>query len=281
MSRASLLSTERGKGLPLPRLFSGDPGGLRAVGLSVRLGSVRALRDVDFGLAPGEQVALVGPNGSGKTSLLLALKGALPPDLGRVVLGEAPVERLDFRVGLVFANPQDQGVAPVVEDDVAFGLESQGLGAAEIRERVEQSLRAVGLWALRASPVHVLSGGQAQSLALAAVLALGARFLLLDEATSMLSPWERDAVLSVVGGLRGKGVGVVQVTHQAEEVLWADRVVALSEGTVAFSGPPEEYFEWGGRTLPLPAFEGVRRAAAKAGAGLPPLAELAAWLGSC
>ncbi|MBE0618523.1 MAG: ATP-binding cassette domain-containing protein [Proteobacteria bacterium] len=249
--------------------------------MTVRLGTTLALRDVDFRVNGGEHVALVGPNGSGKTSLLLALKGAIVPQRGRVALGCARVERLDLRVGLVFANPEDQGVAPVVEDDVAFGLENQGLSPGEIQRRVEECLRSVGLWALRSAPVHALSGGQAQKMALAGVLALGARFLLLDEATSMLSPWERDSVMGTVTALRGEGVGVVQVTHQAEELLRADRVVSLAGGVVAFEGTPEAYFAWEGRGLPLPAYEGVRRAAAKAGSALPPHGELTAWVARC
>lgn len=237
------------------------------------------LRGVDLSLSPGEHVALVGPNGSGKTTLLLALKGAIPPAEGRVLLGEGPVERHDPRVGLVFSNPEDQGVAPVVEDDVAFGLESRGLSPQEIRRRVDESLRAAGLWELRAAPTHTLSGGQAQQLALAAVLAVGARFLLLDEATSMLSPWDRDAVMAAVATLREAGAGVLQVTHQGEEVLGADRVVALDHGKVAFSGSPSEYFGWGERSLPVPPYEGLRRRAADAGLGAPAFRELLAWVG--
>lgn len=273
-------SEDRGKGLPLPLSLCGESGALRAEGLAVRRGDGQVLRQVDLSVEPGEHVALVGPNGSGKTTLLLALKGAVSPAQGRVVVGGTPLERFDLRVGLVFANPEDQGVAPVVEDDVAFGLESRGLCPEEIRERVGQSLRAVGLWDSRAAPAHTLSGGQAQKLALAAVLALGAQFLLLDEATSMLSPWDRDAVMGTVTGLRRLGTGLLQVTHQGEELLWADRVVALAEGRVVFSGSPSEYFAWGGRSLPTPSYEGVRRSAARAGCPPPPFRDLVGWLGT-
>lgn len=244
----------------------------------MRRGGRPALAGVDFELAPGEHAVLVGPNGSGKTTLLLALKGALVPERGRVTLGEGPIAPFDPRVGMVLANPEDQGVAPVVEDDVAFGLEARGMAPAQTRLRVQESLKAVGLWEQRRALTHTLSGGQAQRLALAAVIALGARFLLLDEATSMLSPWDRDSLLRTVGQLRRDGAGVLQVTHQGEELLGADRVVALSHGRVAFSGAPEEYFGWSGCLLPVPPYERARRRGAAEGKRLPPFLELAAWV---
>lgn len=278
MSADSRKDGERGKGETLPRSsLRGAGQGLRADGICVRRGLGLALAGVDFELAPGEHVVLVGPNGSGKTTLLLTLKGALVPEQGRVTLGEAPIAPYDPRVGIVFANPEDQGVAPVVEDDVAFGLESRGVAPAEIRVRVEESLRAVGLWEQRSALTHTLSGGQAQRLALAAVIALGARFLLLDEATSMLSPWDRDGLLRTAAELRRNGAGILQVTHQGEEILWADRVVALARGTVAFAGAPEEYFGWTDCQLPVPPYERARRRAAAEGNRLPSFAELAKW----
>ncbi|MEW6487689.1 MAG: ATP-binding cassette domain-containing protein [Thermodesulfobacteriota bacterium] len=279
MSADSRKDSERGKGATLPRSSLGGAGqGLRAQGICVRRGQGVVLEEVDLELAPGEHVVLVGPNGSGKTTLLLTLKGALAPEHGRVTLGEGPIAPFDPRVGMVFANPEDQGVAPVVEDDVAFGLETRGLAPAQTRRRVEESLKAVGLWEERSALTHTLSGGQAQRLALAAVIALGARFLLLDEATSMLSPWDRDGLLRTVAELRGNGAGVLQVTHQGEEILWADRVVALAGGRVAFSGAPEAYFCWSGCQLPAPPYERARRRAAAEGKRLPSFPELAAWV---
>lgn len=238
------------------------------------------LHRIDLSLAPGEHVALVGPNGSGKTTLLLALKGGLPLCEGRVTLEARPLVALDPRVGLVFANPEDQGICPIVEDDVAFGLETRGLPAPEIRAMVEATLRCLGLWELREAPVHALSGGEAQKLALASVLALGASHLLLDEATSMLSPWERDAVLLALADLRAEGVAVLHVTHQPEEILWADRVVALAGGRVAFDGPPDKYFSSDISPREAPPMLALRRRVEAEGAAFPPLRELLQWMTS-
>jgi len=244
----------------------------------VRRGGRVVLRQLDFSVAAGEWVAVVGPNGSGKSTLLLALKGALPVETGILEAAGSLFHSFDSRVGLVLANPEDQGVAPIVEDDVAFGLECLGLPAEEVRTRVAESLRSVGLEELRSSSTHTLSGGQGQKLALATVLALGARWLLLDEATSMLSPWDRDALLLTVDRLKGEGLGVVQVTHQAEELLWADRVVALEAGAVIFEGTPTDYFAWPGRALPIPDYENLRRLLASRQSPLPPFPECVAWL---
>lgn len=262
----------------MPCFRSGPRGCLVAEGMTVRRGGKPVLRGVDFAVDAGESVAVVGPNGSGKSTLLLALKGALQPEEGQVVAAGEPVRPFDRRVGLVLSNPEDQGVAPIVEDDVAFGLECLGLPATEVRSRVVESLRAVGLEGLASASTHTLSGGEGQKLALAAVLALGAEWLLLDEATSMLSPWERDGLLSTVAGMKPLGLGIVQVTHQAEELLWADRVVALDRGEVAFEGCPAEYFAWPGRSLPVPHYEILRQRLDAAGSELPPLPELVAWL---
>jgi energy-coupling factor transport system ATP-binding protein len=262
----------------LPRCHFGTGNGLTAEGLAVRRGRTLALENIDFAVEPGEWVAVVGPNGSGKSTLLLALKGVLQPERGRVLAGGEPLRPFDSRVGLVLANPEDQGIAPVVEDDIAFGLECLGLPTQDVEARVRSSLRAVGLEDLRSASTHILSGGQGQKLALAAVLALGARWLLLDEATSMLSPWERDGLLSVVASLKPTGIGVVQVTHQGEELPWADRVVALERGAVAFEGAPVDYFSWPGSSLPVPPYETLRRRVSAAGSTLPAFPELAAWL---
>ena len=197
---------------------------------------------MDLAVEPGTWTALVGRNGSGKSTLLRVLKGIEPPDAGEVRLGRHPLEGPDPRVGLVLDSPEDQGVAPVVEDDVAFGLELQGLSPEEIGRRVGEVLGRLGIAGLRKRPAHTLSGGQAQKVALAAVLVLGARFLLLDESLAHLSPPERDRVLLDLEGLRSGGIGLVLATHRADEVLWADRVVWLEGGRVRFAGTPEALF---------------------------------------
>jgi len=208
----------------------------------VARGGQQILRGVDLAVAPGTWTALVGRNGAGKSTLLRVLKGIERPDAGGVYLGSGPLEGPDPRIGLVLDSPEDQGVAPVVEDDIAFGLELQGLPPAEIGRRVGEVLGRLDIAGLRKRPAHTLSGGQAQKVALAAVLVLGARFLLLDESLAHLSPPERDRVLLDLEGLRSGGLGLVLATHRADEVLWADRVVWLEQGRVRFLGAPEELF---------------------------------------
>lgn len=263
----------------MPSFFAGlRPEGLCLRGVRARRGAREILSGIDLCVRPGAFVALVGRNGSGKSTLLLALKGALPLDGGDAVLDGTRLLGAEPAVGLVLANPEDQGVSPVVADDVAFGLECQGLAPGDIGGRVEEALRLVDLWELRDAPVHTLSGGQLQRVAIASVLALGARYLLLDEATSMLSPWDRDALLRSLSDLRRAGLGIVLVTHQPEEVLWADEVVALGGGGVRFHGCPADYFGWEG--CPWLAPEYLRLAAAvRAGGGvLPAYPDLCSWL---
>ncbi len=177
----------RGRERSLP-LFCVGCTALRAHGLRVERAGTLVLDGVDLCVAPGAQVALVGPNGAGKSTLVQVLKGLLASQAGTVSLAGVPVEGTAPEVGLVLANPEDQGVAPTVEDDVAFGLENLALDPGEIRRRVDLWLRRLGLWELRRSPIHALSGGECQKLALASVLAMGARFLLLDEPFAGIDP---------------------------------------------------------------------------------------------
>jgi energy-coupling factor transporter ATP-binding protein EcfA2 len=248
-------------------------------GLEVRLARRSVLAGVDLSLRGGAHLVLVGPNGSGKSTLLRALKGVERREGGRIWVDGAPVAGCEPAVGLVLANPEDQGVSPVAADDVAFGLENLGMAPGEIGPRVEHALRLVGLWEDRDAAVHTLSGGQAQRLALASVLALGARYLLLDEATSMLSPWDRDALFIVLAGLRRQGVGVLHVTHQPEELLWADQVLALDAGKITFQGSPAAYFRWGGCPWPAPAYLEMIEGLGSREVGVPSYGELCSWLG--
>lgn len=269
-----------GRERSLPSSFSSGLVTLEVSGLRVRRGGCDALAGVDLELCPGGHLALVGPNGSGKTTLLLALKGLLAPTAGRVLLGGEALTEAEPRVGLVLANPEAQGVSPVVADDVAFGPENLGLTPGEVGRRVEATLRQVGLWELRGVPVCTLSGGQAQKLALASVLAMGARHILLDEATSMLSPWDRDGLFFCLSRLREEGTGVLHVTHQPEELLWADEVISLEEGRIAFRGTPEAFFGWDRcpwrRPLYLQMVSELRRREVAA----PPYDELCSWVGT-
>ncbi len=223
---------------------SSGPGGLVARDVSVVAGDGRrVLRGVTLEVAPGTLTALVGRNGAGKSTLLRVLQGLIRPDRGTVLLDGRPLSGPDPRVGLVLDVPEDQGVAPVVEDDVAFGLEVAGCPPEETRRRVDEMLARTGLEPVRRAPVHTLSVGQAQKVALAGVLVLGARYLLLDEATAHLSPLERDRLWDFLEDLRDRGTGILLATHRPEEVALADRAVWLDRGEVCFQGPARAFLE--------------------------------------
>ncbi|MDR7590092.1 MAG: energy-coupling factor transporter ATPase [Armatimonadota bacterium] len=210
---------------------------------------VRAVHDVSLTVYRGEFLALVGGNGSGKSTLAKHLNALLLPTEGRVV-----VDGLDTRdphalweirrkVGMVFQNPDNQIVATVVEEDVAFGPENLGLPPEEIAQRVEEALRTVGMLEHRRREPHLLSGGQKQRVASAGVLAMRPQCIVLDEATTMLDPEGRREVLRTAHRLREQeGIAVVHITHNMEEAAQADRVVVLHEGRVALEGIPREVF---------------------------------------
>lgn len=211
--------------------------------------AVPALRGVDLDVYPGECAAVIGGNGSGKSTLAKHLNALLTP-----TAGEVRVDGMDTRdpeatwairqrVGMIFENPDDQLVAAVVEEDVAFGCENLGLPPAEIRARVDAALRTVGLERLRRRPPHLLSGGQKQRVAIAGVLAMRPRCLVLDEATAMLDPRGQAEVMETALRLcRQDGLALVLITHAMEEAALADRVVVLAAGRVALAGPPAEVF---------------------------------------
>lgn len=209
-----------------------------------------ALRDVSFSIAEGEFLALVGANGSGKSTLAKHLNGLLLPKSGKVsVLGydtrdDAHVYDIRRNVGIVFQNPDNQMVASVVEDDVAFGPENIGVPREEIGRRVEWSLAAVGMTDFRRSTPQKMSGGQKQRIAIAGVLAMKPKVIVLDEATSMLDPEGRRDVISCVKRLnREEGITVLHITHHMDEVVDCDRVIVLSEGRIVAEDTPEELFK--------------------------------------
>jgi len=195
-------------------------------------------------------VALVGANGSGKSTLAKCLNALLVPTAGRVLVDGLDtrdphaVWQVRQRVGMVFQNPDNQLVATVVEEDVAFGPENLGLPPAEIRRRVEEALRIVGMWDYRRHAPHLLSGGQKQRVAIAGMLAMRPSCLILDEATAMLDPQGRAEVLQTVDRLtREEGITVVHITHAMEEAAVARRIVVLAGGRVALQGTPAEVFD--------------------------------------
>ncbi len=199
--------------------------------------AVKVLRGINLEIRAGEWVALLGSNGSGKSTLLKILCALLTPTQGFCfVLGrdtrEAKKKNPRGDVAIVFQNPEDQIVAAVVEEEAAFGPENIGCPPGEICLRVEESLKAAGLWERRLDLVSSLSGGQKQRLALAGALAMRPRAILLDEALSMLDPRSRLEFTEIIAREHKKGVTVVEVTHRLEEIRRADRAVVLAEGRI-------------------------------------------------
>jgi len=201
-----------------------------------------ALSGISFGLRPGEYVGVVGPNGGGKSTLVRLLNGLLRPGSGSVrVFGHDPAtEPFEVRkhLGVLFQNPENGLVAPFVEDDVAFGLENLGVPREEMRARVAQAIRGVGLEGYERREPHTLSGGEKQRVALAGLLAVGPEILVLDEPTSMLDAAGRREVLEHLEVLRSRKT-VVHVTHHLEELLNADRVLVLNGGELVADESPE------------------------------------------
>jgi energy-coupling factor transport system ATP-binding protein len=204
-----------------------------------------ALADVSFEVRAGEYVGVVGPNGGGKSTLARLLNGLLAASSGRLrVAGHDPnAEPFEVRkrVGMLFQNPENSLVAPFVEDDVAFGLENLGVPREEMRERVAEAIRAVGLAGYERREPHTLSGGEKQRVALAGLLAVEPEILVLDEPTSMLDAAGRREVLERLDALRGTRT-VLHVTHHLEELFDADRVLVLNGGRLAADVAPERLF---------------------------------------
>ncbi|WP_308856064.1 energy-coupling factor transporter ATPase [uncultured Oscillibacter sp.] len=208
-----------------------------------------ALGGVTLSIERGSFVVVLGHNGSGKSTLAKTLNGVLLPCGGQVLVegmdtrDEAKLLAIRQRVGMVFQNPDNQIVANVVEEDVAFAPENLGVPTEEIRRRVDDALAAVGMSEFVRHAPHLLSGGQKQRIAIAGVLAMEPACIVLDEATAMLDPVGRREVLSTVHRLnREKGITVVLITHHMDEAEEADRVVVMDGGKVAMDGTPREVF---------------------------------------
>lgn len=208
-----------------------------------------AVRDASVTVQAGEFLAILGRNGSGKSTLAKMFNALYTPSEGTVcVLGmdtrqEANLWNIRQAVGMVFQNPDNQLVATVVEEDVAFGLENLGVPQPEILPRVMEALRAVNMEKFAKHAPHMLSGGQKQRVAVAGILAIRPRILVLDEATAMLDPRGRRDVFDIVRRLnREAGITVVWITHFMEEAAQADRLLIMHEGAVALSGKPREVF---------------------------------------
>ena len=207
------------------------------------------LKNVDLSVEAGEFIAVLGHNGSGKSTLAKLCNAILTPTEGRVLVKDLDTREADNliavrrTVGMVFQNPDNQIVASVVEDDVAFAPENLGVEPKEIRRRVDDALQRVGMYEFRLHAPHLLSGGQKQRIAIAGVLAMQPEILVLDEPTAMLDPAGRREVLSTVEELRAEtGMTVLLITHHMDECIHADRVIVISDGELALQGKPEEVF---------------------------------------
>lgn len=207
------------------------------------------LHGVNLEIEEGTFVAVLGHNGSGKSTMAKLFNGILLPGEGRVLVDgidtthEDKLLQVRATVGLVFQNPDNQIVANVVEDDVAFAPENLGVEPGEIRRRVDDALKAVGMYEYRMHAPHLLSGGQKQRVAIAGVLAMRPRCIVLDEPTAMLDPVGRREVIATVTKLcREQGITVVLITHHMSECVGADRLVVMSEGRIVADGTPRDVF---------------------------------------
>nr|WP_318961729.1 energy-coupling factor transporter ATPase [Ructibacterium gallinarum] len=210
---------------------------------------IPVLRDVSLSINKGEFLAVLGHNGSGKSTIAKHLNAILTPVSGRVLvegIDTSDPDRLyDIRqrVGMVFQNPDNQMVANIVEEDVAFAPENLGVPPQEIRQRVDAALAAVNMTAFRRHAPHMLSGGQKQRVAIAGVLAMQPDILVLDEPTAMLDPSGRAEILSTIKKLnQSLGMTVVLITHYMDEAVQADRVVVIDQGEIKMQGTPKQIF---------------------------------------
>ncbi len=211
---------------------------------------IETLCGIDLELHPGTFTAVLGRNGSGKSTLAKHLNAILTPTAGRVLVcgmdtaDESQLLRIRASVGMVFQNPDNQIVANVVEDDVAFAPENLGVEPQEIRRRVDAALRQVGMYEFRMHAPHLLSGGQKQRVAIAGVIAMQPKCIVLDEPTAMLDPSGRREVVETVTRLcREQGITVVLITHHMNECVGADRLIVMSNGIIAADGAPKAVFQ--------------------------------------
>ena len=216
-------------------------------------GEIPALADVDIEIHRGEYLAVLGHNGSGKSTFAKLLNMILVPTVGKIYIDGVDVTREDFseddvfeirrKVGMVFQNPDNQLVATVVEEDVAFGPENLGIPQPELRARVDEALATVGMSAYAHHEPHRLSGGQKQRVAIAGIIAMKPRCMIFDESTAMLDPVGRREVLETIEKLnREEGITVISITHYMDEAARADRVIVLSDGQLVLDGTPGEVF---------------------------------------
>ncbi len=208
-----------------------------------------ALKNINIDIKKGEFVAILGHNGSGKSTLAKLANAILMPESGKIYVNgmDTSDESLEYEirqtVGVVFQNPDNQIVATIVEEDVAFGPENLGIEPSEIRKRVDEALKAVGMYEYRFHEPHKLSGGQKQRVAIAGIMAMRTDCIILDEPTAMLDPKGRKEVMAAMRKLNKElGIAVVLITHYMEEAVAADRVIVMDSGRIVLDGAPRDVF---------------------------------------
>lgn len=216
-------------------------------------GTIPGLSDVNIAIERGEYVAVLGHNGSGKSTLAKLLNAILTPTVGKIYVDGVDITNENFdddalfdirrKVGMVFQNPDNQLVATVVEEDVAFGPENLGLPREEIRRRVNSALAAVGMTEYAHHAPHKLSGGQKQRIAIAGIIAMKPEVIIFDESTAMLDPIGRRDVMNIMEKLnREENITVINITHYMEEAIRADRAIVINDGRIAADGTPRQVF---------------------------------------
>ena len=215
--------------------------------------TIPAVKDVSFEINEGEYIAVLGHNGSGKSTLAKLLNFILEPTSGKIFVDGKEITSEDIvdddiydlrrKIGMVFQNPDNQIVATIVEEDVAFGPENLGLHPSEIRQRVDEALKIVGMTEYIKHEPHRLSGGQKQRIAIAGVIAMRPRCIIFDESTAMLDPIGRREVISTMQKLnKEENLTVINITHYMDEAAMADRIIVLNGGSLIIDGTPEEVF---------------------------------------
>ena len=211
--------------------------------------AIQILKDINLEIKEGEFVALLGHNGSGKSTLAKLINGLLLPGQGDVLVdgmntkNEEEIWDIRRTAGMVFQNPDNQLVATIVEDEVAFGPENMGVEPSEIRRRVDTALEDVGMADYKKNAPHLLSGGQKQRVAIAGILAMSPKYIILDEPTAMLDPSGRREVMDTLVKLnKEEGKTIILITHYMEEAAISDRVVVMEDGKMVLSGTPREVF---------------------------------------
>jgi len=218
-------------------------------------------RGFDLNISKGSYVSITGPNGSGKTSLAMLIKGFFAPTAGRIFCEGKDVtgKGLNDRIAYIFSNPENQIVSSLVSEDIAFGPENQGKSGHELEDLVRRAVNESNLGVLTNALTHQLSGGQQQRVAIAGILAMHVDCIIFDEAVSMIDPSGKMEILKLLDKLSSKeGIAVIHITHNLEDILKSERVIALNEGSIVFDGPPCDIFGnahvmdllgWGGKGL--------------------------------